>query len=420
MSIIVQEDQLKGMPDEALASELENPSGGFPQYLVFAELNRRSDLRKRYSEQKAKSPANTMAEEMVAQVMGGARQAQPMQMMRDGGIVGYRNGGGVPSEEDIIRVMNERAVSREDAIRILKGSSLGVGATGRRPIGDLFSRIGGGIRDIFTPPDIPRAPSIKGLGSSARPEVGTETVMPEPDVPELGGFSDSPTPEVRQTDGTGKDAVTRGQSEIDVVPLFGPEKDDSKDYLSEYSRLVEGRTPTSNKDLASFRESLEKYMPEPSRTAAGGRALMSIGQGLLSQPTFAGGLAAGIPGVIESSLLYGREQNEYNKNRQAAETALFETQEARRVADQDRLFRGRTAVAEMGTRLRGDEMTAGARINALRAESIIQQIDAIDDYIANPVNQNEEYKAGLQRQRDSLSARLNELLGGPRERLRVE
>lgn len=420
MSIIVQEDQLKGMPDEALASELENPSGGFPQYLVFAELNRRSDLRKRYSEQKAKSPANTMAEEMVAQVMGGARQAQPMQMMRDGGIVGYRNGGGVPSEEDIIRVMNARAVGREDAIRILQGSSLGTVLTGRRPIGDMFSSIGGWLKGIFTPPDIPTAPSLRGLGSTARLEVGTETVMPEPDVPELGGFSDSPTPEVRQADGTVRDAVTRGQSKVDVVPVFGPEKGDSKDYLSEYSRLVEGKTPTSNKDLASFRESLEKYMPEPSRTAAGGRALMSIGQGLLSQPTFAAGLAAGIPGVIESSLLYGREQNEYNKNRQAAETALFETQEARRIADQERLFAGRTAVAQMATRLRGDELTAGARLNALRADALIDQIDAIDDYITDPVNQDEEYKAGLQRKRDSLSAQLNELLGGPRERLRVE
>jgi hypothetical protein len=189
--------------------------------------------------------------------------------------------------------------------------------------------------------------------------------------------------------------------------------------------MLDQLKPTSNEDLSAFRKLLEEYSPEPSRTAAGGRALMSIGQGLLSQPTFAAGLAAGLPGVIESSLLYGREQDEYNKNRRAAETALFETQEARRIADQDRLFEGRTAAARMGTQIEGDRLTASSYMNRARMSDISDQIATIDGMLADPTyllaGDSKEGKARiaeLQSRRRALEAELRSFYGR-NPRLRV-
>jgi len=80
MSIIRQEDDLKGLPDDFLARELENPSGQYPQFLVFTELNRRADMRERFAEQQAQAPTNTMAEEMLAK-FSGVGQAMPPEMM---------------------------------------------------------------------------------------------------------------------------------------------------------------------------------------------------------------------------------------------------------------------------------------------------------------------------------------------------
>lgn len=134
MSIIQQEDELKGMPDNFLAQEMENPSGQYPQFLVFTELNRRKDMRERFAEQQAQAPTSTMAEEMVAEVSGIGQgmppqmmppmdmpmQGMPMQMMSGGGVVGFKNGALVPSEEEINALMNRLGVDRNRAIQIFQ------------------------------------------------------------------------------------------------------------------------------------------------------------------------------------------------------------------------------------------------------------------------------------------------------------
>ena len=48
MNILEQEDIIKGLPDQALMQEAQMPSGQVPQYLVVSEIQRRSDMRKRY------------------------------------------------------------------------------------------------------------------------------------------------------------------------------------------------------------------------------------------------------------------------------------------------------------------------------------------------------------------------------------
>jgi len=80
MSIVQQEDELKGVPDDRLVSEMQNPTGMFPPYLVFTEINRREELRGRFAEEQSQMPTTSMAEEAVAQMMnGGLPMEQPME-----------------------------------------------------------------------------------------------------------------------------------------------------------------------------------------------------------------------------------------------------------------------------------------------------------------------------------------------------
>ena len=80
MSIVQQEDELKGVPDDRLVTEMQNPSGMFPAYLVFTEINRREELRSRFADEQSQMPTTSMAEEAVAQMMnGGMPMEQPME-----------------------------------------------------------------------------------------------------------------------------------------------------------------------------------------------------------------------------------------------------------------------------------------------------------------------------------------------------
>jgi hypothetical protein len=124
MNILEQEDIIKGLPDQALMQEAQMPSGQVPQYLVVSEIQRRSDMRKRYKSEQEKMPQGTVKDKVVqegimasmppqmamapqmAQRMPnmpppqmpqqGIEQAMPPQMMAEGGIVEMAPGGSMP------------------------------------------------------------------------------------------------------------------------------------------------------------------------------------------------------------------------------------------------------------------------------------------------------------------------------------
>jgi len=75
MNILQQEDIIKGLPDDALMQEAQAPSGQVPQFLVVSEIQRRSDMRKRYQEQQ--QPQGTVAEQIVGQAQQGIAAMQP-------------------------------------------------------------------------------------------------------------------------------------------------------------------------------------------------------------------------------------------------------------------------------------------------------------------------------------------------------
>ena len=66
MNIIEQEDIVKGLPDAALQMEMQMPSGQVPEFLVLSEIQRRSDMRQRYSAQQP-MPTSTVKDQVMAE-----------------------------------------------------------------------------------------------------------------------------------------------------------------------------------------------------------------------------------------------------------------------------------------------------------------------------------------------------------------
>lgn len=48
MNLMDVDDLLKGMSDQALMQQAQNPSAGIPQFLTIAHIKDRADMRKRY------------------------------------------------------------------------------------------------------------------------------------------------------------------------------------------------------------------------------------------------------------------------------------------------------------------------------------------------------------------------------------
>ena len=64
-NIIQAEDDVKGMPDQALQQMAQRPDGRYPQFLVVSEIQRRSNMRKRFESQQ--QPQGTVKDQIVQQ-----------------------------------------------------------------------------------------------------------------------------------------------------------------------------------------------------------------------------------------------------------------------------------------------------------------------------------------------------------------
>ena len=112
MNLIQQADLLKQVPDQAIATELQRPTGQFPPYLVVAESQRRQKMRQDYEARAGmEKPKTTVAQDLASKLstppqqappamqngpmQPGMTQGPPMPGFADGGIVprGWMNAG---------------------------------------------------------------------------------------------------------------------------------------------------------------------------------------------------------------------------------------------------------------------------------------------------------------------------------------
>jgi len=75
VNIIQIQDDLKGLPDQELISEVQNPSGVAPVYLLLGELQRREKMR---AEHNAQMPEQTVAEQLIEEAIA-PNTPQPIQ-----------------------------------------------------------------------------------------------------------------------------------------------------------------------------------------------------------------------------------------------------------------------------------------------------------------------------------------------------
>lgn len=136
INIFQQQQDLESFSDQMLAREVQQPSGRYPQYLVASELQRRADLRRRFSQQNMPGPAPTVVEQRMAEMGGGIEQLSQGQMgtgntppPMSGGIgdmqqpQGYSRGGlvGADPDPDSFR----RALMRSAGIAMDDGPGIG-------------------------------------------------------------------------------------------------------------------------------------------------------------------------------------------------------------------------------------------------------------------------------------------------------
>jgi hypothetical protein len=75
INILQQQEYLKDLSDEQIASEMKQPSGQMPLFLISTEAKRRADLRQRFKQDQAEAPQTTVQEDLLRSIM--ANQMQP-------------------------------------------------------------------------------------------------------------------------------------------------------------------------------------------------------------------------------------------------------------------------------------------------------------------------------------------------------
>lgn len=89
MNIVQLQDLLKGLPDNRLKQEMDQPTGSVPQYLVLSEIVRRDKMR---TTGMAQSPQTTVVQDMMNQ-RPGPPAMPPEQMQQEQAPQGYASGG---------------------------------------------------------------------------------------------------------------------------------------------------------------------------------------------------------------------------------------------------------------------------------------------------------------------------------------
>ena len=80
MNILEIEDMVKGLPDQALQKEAQQPTGQIPQFLVVSEIQRRGDMRQRF--QKRQENQGTVKDQVMQQGIAAMGAPQPEMQAR--------------------------------------------------------------------------------------------------------------------------------------------------------------------------------------------------------------------------------------------------------------------------------------------------------------------------------------------------
>lgn len=126
MNILDVEDMIKGLPDQRLQQEAEAPTGQVPQFLVVSEIQRRTDMRKRFADQQQQAPQGTVKDQVVQQGIAAIAPPDPQMQAAMGAPVQMAAGRSVPFSADdpnmqYLQQLKDKGFSREDIQRMISG-----------------------------------------------------------------------------------------------------------------------------------------------------------------------------------------------------------------------------------------------------------------------------------------------------------
>jgi hypothetical protein len=365
MNIIQLSEQLKDVPDNFLLTEVQNPTGSYPAYLVVSELTRRKRMREGAVKE---APQTTVVEdlttpqqpmqqpmqpaglgalaqpgEMAAQDVGVMEAPDPMglgmpmdmpmeqpQMMAGGGLVAFRDGGDViraqsgmfvDPTQDATTFEEEFERYRPTGLSRLIGGPQGIGASNvRYQLGQLgYSRaeidqMDPGMQRMIVaraqiPEDSPAAPApvVAAAPPAAAPSID-ETLLQERTTPR----------------GSGSDSRIMQMISGGSAPIASSDRAAGIKELGEM--LPDTATPL-----------MQKIIDEQRAGMAGRResnlnmALIQAGLGMMASPA-----TSGIQGVAEGGLsglkAYREGMSEIQKSEQlmqASQLELAKAQDAR-------------------------------------------------------------------------------------------
>ena len=142
MNIVQLEDDIKSLPDDRLMTEMQAPTGGFPQYLVLSEIKRRKkmrdDYRGRMAAHEKTPPRPTIAEETVQE---GISSIMPSNMPQGAPPQGMPMAQGMP----VNRPASIEGGGLESLMPQGQGMPMGMAGGGRLPSFGILGALEGGI-----------------------------------------------------------------------------------------------------------------------------------------------------------------------------------------------------------------------------------------------------------------------------------
>ena len=265
MNILDVEDMIKGLPDQRLQQEAEAPTGQVPQFLVISEIQRRTDMRKRFADQQQQAPQGTVKDQVVQQGIAAIAPPDPQMQAAMGAPVQMAAGRGVPFSEDdpnmqYLQRLKDQGFSREDIQRMISGMFYNtadeatvqsvtdqptstVMPPNRQGVGSVMENIP--MTDIVRPGNAAYAALDQIFGSQSTPDADKYTPM---QGKVIEGFPSSrmpaPAPQIGYTQemydenvGGFRNVVDQDPSRYPDIKTF-PITDVDRMYASELSKMT--------------------------------------------------------------------------------------------------------------------------------------------------------------------------------------
>ena len=138
MNIIQMQDDLKGLPDQELVNEVQNPSGVAPVYLLLGELQRREKMRAEFAGQQ--QPTQTIAEQIIDEAIA---PAPPMPM--EGSPIPPGPGQAIPPAGEVIDVNRMNEVVTPEGAEMTDTNMLASTGVGALPAPNVGQYAEGGV-----------------------------------------------------------------------------------------------------------------------------------------------------------------------------------------------------------------------------------------------------------------------------------